>query len=541
MPLKHALTRLATAAPFFLLAASALLTAALAWQAFASTASHRQLAQRVLRDYAGLAATEFSRRTTAYVGNYGVVVALRALAQTSNDTLPSRETLQATMPAESRRAIELVGPTFRFDAAGSAFLSEDSNLPATLRDTLRAAATQPRSGGTVSVRWLEEGATRLFVLTPLNGAAGAAPTWAGFEVPLPALTAWFGEFIAAEPLLPPALAAVAARKGAESAMVVTVRAPDGRAIFRSPQRGDSPPPLARLDLRGKPPITGLDAFSVEIALDPATASDLIIGGLPRSQTAFLLGLALLSGALAAAAALQIRRERRHADMRRDFVTHASHELRTPVARIRMFTETLLLDRVRSDDERRDTLHALDRGARRLSILIDNVLQLAGSRGAAPHIESTDVAALIRDIVREFEAGVGAMVPIPVAGPARLDARVDAEALRQVLTNLLDNAWKYGGTPPTARVEFGPDKFDPDERGLTIAVEDSGPGVPDTDRQRIWEPYVRLERDRRSSIAGTGIGLAVVKELVGRSGGAARVEHVRVNQGTRGARFVVTFP
>jgi signal transduction histidine kinase len=270
---------------------------------------------------------------------------------------------------------------------------------------------------------------------------------------------------------------------------------------------------------------------VEIAIDPAAASSLVIGGLPRSQTAFLLGLALLSAALAAAAALQIRRERRHADVRRDFVTRASHELRTPVARIRMFTETLLLDRVRSEDERRETLQALDRGARRLSILIDNVLQLASSRAGTPHLEPIDVAELIRNIVREFEAGVAAPTSIPVSGPQRLEVPVDAEALRQVLTNLLDNAWKYGGSPPSARVEFGTDAH-----GLTLAVEDDGPGVPDADRERIWEPYVRLDRDRRSSIAGTGIGLAVVKELVGRSGGSCRVE-----RGVRGARFVVTFP
>ena len=149
-------------------------------------------------------------------------------------------------------------------------------------------------------------------------------------------------------------------------------------------------------------------------------------------------------------------------------------------------------------------------------------------------------------MREFEAGVAAPAPIPVAGQQRLEVAVDAEALRQVLTNLLDNAWKYGapraaqpqgalpgGVPRDAevRVEFvaGP-------RGLTIAVEDDGPGVPEADRERIWEPYVRLDRDRRSSVAGTGIGLAVVKELVARSGGSCRVE-----RGARGARFVVTFP
>jgi signal transduction histidine kinase len=525
MSLKSVLARVATAAPFVLLAASTVLTAALAWQAFAAAASHRDLAQRVLRDYAELAATEFSRRTTAYVGNYGVVVVLRALAQTATDerTLPSREALQAAMPLESRRAIELVGPVFRFAADGAPFVSEDPNFSPGLREALRLIATTPHLGGPLRLFWAEEGRARLFLLAPVMTADGVLAAYVGFQLSPAGLIAWFRDFMGAETLLPRTLARVA--------VIVTVRAPDGGAIFRSPDTESSLAPLATHDLRGSPSITGLEEFTVEIAIDPAAASSLVIGGLPRSQTAFLLGLALLSAALAAAAALQIRRERRHADVRRDFVTRASHELRTPVARIRMFTETLLLDRVRSEDERRETLQALDRGARRLSILIDNVLQLASSRASTAHIEPTDVAELIRSIVREFEAGVAASTPIPVAGPQRLEFAVDAQALRQVLTNLLDNAWKYGGSPPTARVEFGSDTH-----ALTLVVEDDGPGVPESDRERIWEPYVRLDRDRRSSIAGTGIGLAVVKELVGRSGGSCRVE-----RGARGARFVVTFP
>ena len=222
MPLKHALARFATAAPFVLLAASAVLTAALAWQAFAAADSHRELAQRVLHDYAELAATEFSRRTTAYVGNYGVVVALRSLAQAADDerTLPSREALQAAMPVESVRAIELVGPLFRFDVASSAFVSEGSDLSQGLRDALRSAAAGPRARGTLSVRWSEEGGTRLFVLAPVRAAGAGSRAWAGFEVPSAALTAWFREFIAVEPLLPRTLAAVG--------VIVIVRAPDGR-------------------------------------------------------------------------------------------------------------------------------------------------------------------------------------------------------------------------------------------------------------------------------------------------------------------------
>ena len=214
--------------------------------------------------------------------------------------------------SESRRAIELVGPMFRFAADGTAFVSEDANLSLHLRDALRVTAATPQWGGTLSLRWPGEGRTRLFVLASVSAVEPDSPAYVGFELSSAALNAWFREFIAAAPLLPRTLAAVA--------VIVTVRAPDGRAIFRAPDTDLSLPTLATQDLRGIPPITGLDGFTVEIAIAPAAASNLVIGGLPRSQTAFLLGLALLSAALAAAAALQIRRERRHADVRRDFVT-----------------------------------------------------------------------------------------------------------------------------------------------------------------------------------------------------------------------------
>ena len=526
--LKRVLAWFTATAPLMLLGASALLTAALAWQAATEARSHRELAARVLHDYAALAATEFSRRTTAFIGNYGVLVGLRALTQASHDNaaLPSRQAIQAALPEQSQRAIEFVGVSFRFNAHGSEPSAESARLSPHIYGALRAATERAPTSSVLSVHTTDSSQTRLFVLTPLDRTAET--TWVGFEVPMATLTAWFGEFIARDPLLPPTLVA---NETARSSLVIDVRAPNGHVIFRSHERAAPNLPLATLDLGGTPAITGLQDFRVEISLDPAVAPRLIIGGLPRSQTAFLLGLAMLSAALAFAAALQIRRERRHADMRRDFVTRASHELRTPVARIRMFTETLLLDRVRSDAERQQTLQALDRGARRLSILIDNVLQLSSIQAtSASHLQSIDAAVLIREIVYEFETGIYAASRIAVSGPPCAEVTLDGEALRQILTNLLDNAWKYGGSPPQVRVEFAANGSE-----LTLAVEDNGTGVPEGDRGRIWEPYVRLDH-RHSSIAGTGIGLAVVKELVHRCGGSCDVV-----RGTAGARFIVTLP
>jgi signal transduction histidine kinase len=528
--------KLPLTAPPILLGASALLTALLAWQAFAAAASHRALAQRVLHDYAELAAIEFSRRTTAFIGNYGVVVSLRAMTQAARDSgepLPSRVTLEAAMPVQSKRARELVGPMFRFDASRSQFRFESEELPLQTRSALLDAAHADGAARLRSLHQTLEGQARLYVFAPVDDGQAPGAQWLGFQVPIERVAAWMAEFIAREPLLPTSLVS---EQAAQSSLVVTVRAPDGSSIFRLPDRDSRLAPLASRDLGGDPAITGLGGFHVDIALDPAAASSLVIGGLPRSQTPFLLALLVLSAALTFAAGIQIRRERRHAQMRHDFITRASHELRTPVARIRMFTETLLLDRVRSDDERTQTLQALDRGARRLSMLIDNVLQLSPSlpspalRGRE-RVGAVDVAALLDDIVREFAGSVDARAAIAVIGPKALPARLDAAAFRQVLMNLLDNAWKYGGSPPAISVALSGTQTE-----VSVAVEDDGPGVPERHRNSIWEPYVRLERDRRSSVAGTGIGLAVVRDLMRANGGTYRVE-----SGSRGARFVVTFP
>jgi signal transduction histidine kinase len=238
--------------------------------------------------------------------------------------------------------------------------------------------------------------------------------------------------------------------------------------------------------------------------------------------------------LAVAAVVQLRRERALAAMRQDFVTRTSHELRTPVARIRIFTDTLLLDRVRTDNERREAVQAIDRAARRLSWLVENVLQLSRTDAgeAGYHVEPTDLASFVRDIVEELETTVsGARVTV-MDTSAQAHAKIDRDAMRQALLNLLDNAWKYGGTDAPIRVSVSAA-----EGEVRIRVADSGPGVPEKDRARIWEPYVRLDRDRRSSVAGTGIGLAVVRDIVLGHRGRVWVESGE----SGGAAFVIALP
>lgn len=623
---------LAARLPVLLLGLSVVLVVLLAWQAQRAATAHRVLAERVLRDYADVAATELGRRATSYIGNYGLGAAIRGLTRATIDArgaLPSRDAIAAAMPTQSRRAVELTGLRFRFDPATGTFQTIDGDLPDEAR---RALVVEARRAGERRSDYRVLPVTvdhrlRLFVFTSSGVDVGAdvrAPhaDWrVGFEVRLPAIAQWFREFILAEPLLPPTLAA---RDVARSAVRAVVRAPDGSVLVQWPDaeaRADRAAETHGADEERsssagtiRHPLddaadNSLRGFVAEVAIDPSAADALVIGGLPESRVGLLLALLLLSLGLTTAAVVQVVREQALARLRQEFVTRTSHELRTPVAQIRMFTDTLLLDRVRTEDERQRSLEAIDRGARRLAHLVDNVMQFARHDAPAPaqrpRREPIDLAAHARESIDEFEAMMTNAPPIALhtAPHAQLRAAVDPEAFRQILMNLLDNAVKYSGhharsdaarprlrgeavdsgdkhgddtgdaPAPEARIRVclaeghsktgsstssnstsngsGAGSDSSSDRGsgsnkrggsnrdavVELSVEDRGPGIPAADRERVWLPYVRLDRDRQSIVAGAGIGLAVVRDLVTQHRGTARVDESPGG----GTRIVITFP
>jgi signal transduction histidine kinase len=240
--------------------------------------------------------------------------------------------------------------------------------------------------------------------------------------------------------------------------------------------------------------------------------------------------------LAAIGLVQLRREEELARLRSDFIASVSHELRTPLAQVRMFAETLLLGRVRSDEERLRSLRIVDQEARRLTHLVENILQFSRAERRAIRLVPAplDVAPAVHETIEAFAPVARARKVTVRAEPDEL-ARVlaDPGALRQILLNLLDNAVKYGPAGQTVTVGAAADG-----RVVRFQVDDEGPGVDGKDRGRIWEPFQRLERDLQSAIAGSGIGLSVVRELVALQRGRAWVEE---GPGGRGARFVVELP
>lgn len=309
---------------------------------------------------------------------------------------------------------------------------------------------------------------------------------------------------------------------------------NGREIFRTPGTFDD---ALGLTMQASPAIYGdaVGGLAVQCSIAPRAIPALIPGGLPRSRLPLLVLMLATSSVVLLAAFMVLRRERQLADLRSDFVSGVSHELRTPLTQIRMFSETLLLDRVRSPAERQRSLRIISEEAQRLTNLVDNVLFLSrGSRaGITPTLGDCDMEALVADAVDAFAPlAMRRDVVITADTPPRLHARVDGEAWKQVLTNMLDNAVKYGPPGQTVHVRLLA------SGGLMrLEVEDEGPGVPADERESVWLRFHRLDRDRGTSRSGSGIGLAIVREIIIGHGGRCWVEEAPGG----GARFVVEAP
>jgi len=252
----------------------------------------------------------------------------------------------------------------------------------------------------------------------------------------------------------------------------------------------------------------------------------------------MFGLLAAMGAAvttALARGARLRRAGALARVRADFVAGVSHELRTPLAQIRMFAELLSKGALREPGEAERALGIIEKEAGRLSILVDNVLNFARlQRQAPPEVpRPADVADEARHVIDAFaplaaERGVTTTADVPDG----LRAAIDAQALRQVLINLLENGVKYG--PRGQTVSLG---ARPDGARVRMWVDDEGPGIPVAERTSVFDAFRRGEHATRSDAPGSGLGLSVVRSLVEHHGGTVSAEEAPRG----GARMVVALP
>lgn len=214
----------------------------------------------------------------------------------------------------------------------------------------------------------------------------------------------------------------------------------------------------------------------------------------------------------------VSERRRLADVRRDFIVNASHELRTPIGALALLAETL----EREDDP--VTLHRLaahiTREAERAKSLLEDVLGLAKLEGGeASDRAEVDLAWVAREAIGRLAAlaqQTGVTVELVAHEPVSITG--NADQLVSAVANLVDNAIKYSA--PGGRVEVVVDR---EGRSGRVLVRDNGRGIPTRDIDRIFERFYRSDRGRDRRTGGTGLGLAIVRHVVENHGGEVKVE------------------
>lgn len=220
--------------------------------------------------------------------------------------------------------------------------------------------------------------------------------------------------------------------------------------------------------------------------------------------------------------------RRLETVRRDFVANVSHELKTPLTSISGYAETLVQDPPDAETMRR-FLGVIHNNARRMQRLVDGLLDLSKieSGGWRPAPEAVEIGAVAReswgllaDRAEQRKIGFHASVP-----PEAASLHADPDAVRQVLSNLFDNAIRH--TPAGGRITFSAARRD---GGVQLEVRDTGAGIPADHLPRIFERFYRADPARARDDGGTGLGLAIVKHLVEAHEGSVGAES-QLGQGT----------
>jgi signal transduction histidine kinase len=233
------------------------------------------------------------------------------------------------------------------------------------------------------------------------------------------------------------------------------------------------------------------------------------------------------------------REHRVESLRRDFVANVSHELKTPLALIRMFGETLESGIVTDEAKRQEFYAIIRRESDRLTHLINNVLDVAridaGTKQYA--IAEADIVALTREAIDAYQPlldRLGFAVDTVLPDSPVLVA-LDRDAIAQALVNLFQNAIKYSGDVKTLEVSVVVESGT-----VRLSVADQGIGIVPAEMPRIFEKHYRIRSGASSALSGSGgsgLGLAIVKHAIEAHGGQVEV----VSAPERGSTFTLVLP
>jgi signal transduction histidine kinase len=262
----------------------------------------------------------------------------------------------------------------------------------------------------------------------------------------------------------------------------------------------------------------------------------IVAASTRPQKALLAMLALTLGCGVFFVSRAAAREVRVAELKSNFVSSVSHDLKTPLALIQLFAETLELGRLKSTERAAEYYRIINSEARKLTRLIDNILDFSKMEaGLRPYkVGRQDLGEMTQRVLAALQSqftqnqfDVRFEQPAPV--PAVL---VDADAVTQAIENLLTNAMKYSGNSREILVRVAID-----DRFACVSVTDRGIGIPRRHQRRIFRKFYRIETDAVTGPQGCGLGLAIVDHTMRGHGGRVRVQ----SEPGRGSTFTLCFP
>jgi signal transduction histidine kinase len=553
-----------------LLISALVVCAVLAYQAWDAARSQRAAAESALKDYARMADWQLTQQAKNALLTQVVTSLMSQASRVVPDSLP--KTLISPAEAEDVahqmvawcRCLGGVRYFFRYDWRDGTFRTTETDLPdedlAWARDTITAYTRS--LGPLLSDRRVlmfgssDFGAFKNLAVVLTNdsyamliGERHGKPLMLAFVVAVDANkrepVVLYGYASEPGPFLAPALDSIRGGNGSratllpeslihglnpDSVLSISVATIDGKEVYKSP--GWVAPTYSQQDTLA----SNFGRLIMRVSVNPEFAGSLLVGGLPAARLPLLITLFIIAASLLSLSLVQLRRQQELARLRTDFVSGVSHELRTPLAQIRWFAELLHMGKLRSEEERVRSASIIDQEARRLTYLVENVLNFSRAEKGTNRVSPAPV-----DLDHEISEALEMFAPLARARRMTLAQSLEAsaivsldrDALRQILLNLLDNAAKYG--PAGQTITVGSEITSTRAR---VWVEDEGPGIPHEDRHRVFEPYVRLNREAETSTGGSGIGLSVVRELVALHGGLTRAEGA---PGGHGARIVIEFP
>jgi signal transduction histidine kinase len=237
---------------------------------------------------------------------------------------------------------------------------------------------------------------------------------------------------------------------------------------------------------------------------------------------------------------RLRRELESANQMKDeFLSIASHELRTPITVIRAHAQMIERDIAKRPDVSSNlstlitSLKIIDEQTRRLSVLVDNLLDPNSNRDGKMQLrrELRDLAALCREVVEEQQLLSGRLIELELP-PEPVILRLDHQRISQVVTNIVSNALKYSPADLPVKVQV-----DQRDNVAVLQVSDAGPGIAADQQTRIFEPFYRTPEAQGSSKRGLGLGLAICKDIVEQHDGRIWCDSCV----GKGSTFVVELP